>query len=370
METNNTNPTPFMATHPCEIVEDEIKVRGMSKKEFAKRMGMQPSNVSRFFRGETPISIEMAKRLENALGIPAYIWVNSQLQYETDVKNIAIRDAKEQTAATIENMLSSIMNMNMFYKRLQISFPLFIHEKFAIIQKLLGVVPQDIPQLNVCFAGNFKKSDKFTEDERNETTWRLLAYISAKQNKPNGVFAQGNAKLAACEIARATHNGNIKETNIKAILDKYGISYSVVEKVDKAPIDGFSAWVDGVPSIVTTHRYDDMARLVFTILHELGHIEMHLKDGDQRGFITTDNTYSSTTTEEVEANQFAEEILIDKKLWKAMMNVNSKLGSGDIVNTLKMLSKKNNLNFGIVSWRYKCETKKYALKETKPQRIS
>ena len=44
--------TPFAVAHPTEIVKDELKARGMSQKELASRMNMQPSNMSRFLKGE------------------------------------------------------------------------------------------------------------------------------------------------------------------------------------------------------------------------------------------------------------------------------------------------------------------------------
>ena len=45
METSRIdNQVPFMATHPTEIIKDEIKERGMSQKELAERLGMQASN--------------------------------------------------------------------------------------------------------------------------------------------------------------------------------------------------------------------------------------------------------------------------------------------------------------------------------------
>ena len=52
METNSKKETiPFVATHPSEIIADEIKARGMKKTEFAERMGMQKPNVTRLLKG-------------------------------------------------------------------------------------------------------------------------------------------------------------------------------------------------------------------------------------------------------------------------------------------------------------------------------
>ena len=39
------NKTPFMATHPYDIVKEEMKARGMTQKELAARMGDEQSNL-------------------------------------------------------------------------------------------------------------------------------------------------------------------------------------------------------------------------------------------------------------------------------------------------------------------------------------
>ena len=48
METSRIdNKAPHRAVHPSEIIKDELDARSMSKKDFAKRIGMQQSNLSR-----------------------------------------------------------------------------------------------------------------------------------------------------------------------------------------------------------------------------------------------------------------------------------------------------------------------------------
>ena len=84
METNkHTEYVPFAAVHPTEIVKDEIKARGISRKELAFRMGMETSNLSKLLRGEN-ITPAIAAQLELALDIPSEFWLNLQSQYEID----------------------------------------------------------------------------------------------------------------------------------------------------------------------------------------------------------------------------------------------------------------------------------------------
>ena len=368
MATNETHSTPFRAVHPAEIIKDEFKARGMTQKELAKRMGMQPSNLSRLLKGEN-ITASIAQKLEEALEIPADFWMRLQTQYDKDVKSITVRDEKEKAAINTETMLSNILNLTELYKRLNISPSLYIQEKLEFLKQKLGFEPLDIHNQEFTKPSNisFKKSDKAEIDERNQTTWLTLAYIASRANNPGGKFTKGNAKIAAQAIVQKAHKGNLKEAEIKAILNQYCIAYSVVPKLEKTPIDAASMDMGSYPAIITTHRYNDMSRLIFNILHELGHIEKHMY-GEEKEIFVSGEHYSTGSTKEKEVNEFAQNMLIDQKLWNSMMNsgpVNG-LRFGNLVTKLRALSKEHNLNFDIVVWRWKYESHNYQLKDTRP----
>ena len=96
METNRINSAvPFMATHPTEMIRDEIRARGMSQKELADRMDMKPSDVSRMFREKETVTSTLAAKLEIALGIRASFWTDAQANYDKDSKATALRDKEK-----------------------------------------------------------------------------------------------------------------------------------------------------------------------------------------------------------------------------------------------------------------------------------
>ena len=365
------NKTPFMATHPYDIVKDEIKARGMSQKELAARMGIEQSNLCRMLKSKPSVSTEMATKLERALGISAETWLNLQAQYNKDVKNIEERSVNEIKANETEKMLSAVLNLKELYARLKIGTSLFINEKLEILKSLIGMDALNAPQLASVCNGDFKKSDKLSVDELNQTTWLVLAYISARQSKPGMPFMKGNARIAAERIANMTHDCTVSEEAIKELLGNLGIGYSVVKKLDKTPIDGYSVWTDGYPAIVTTHRHNDMSRLIFNILHELGHIELHMENKNGSSYFATKYVYSCTDEKEIEANNFAKEILIPNSTWEKMMNdVNvTSIWSSNIVKELKKQAKRFNIDFNIAMWRYKYETNRYAITGVKANPI-
>lgn len=365
------NTTPLIATHPLDVVKEELAARGISKKEFADRLGLKASNLSRMFREKQAITVPFAEKLEEQLGIKTSFWLNMQDKYCKDVKAIEHRDENERLAISEEIMLASLLNLKKLYARLDVNANLYVQDKLDILKKALDIDISAIPVYISAQRGNYKRSEVLSVDDKNMNTWKVLAFMSSRKNVPEVCFERGNAKKAAMDIAKEVHKGNISEDEIKSILNSYGISYSVVEKLEHTPIDGYSTWTGKYPSVVTTHRYNDMSCLIFNIMHELGHIELHMDYSSNNSFIAEDGTYSCNDPREVEANRFAEDMLIDRSLWNGIMK-NARVKGilfSNIVRELKTISKENHLDFGIVSWRYKHDTRMYAINGLKSNPI-
>lgn len=94
---NKKELTPFAATHPGEMIRDELKERGMTQRQLAAATGIKTSVLSETINGKRNVSLNMAVALEKALGIPADIWMNLQTQYDLDTANIAKRDNQRET---------------------------------------------------------------------------------------------------------------------------------------------------------------------------------------------------------------------------------------------------------------------------------
>lgn len=96
---NNENPTPFVATHPGELINDELQARHLTQKQLAEATGIKPSVLSEAIHGKRSISLNMAVALEKALDIPADIWLNLQNQYDLDAAHLSERDNQRETIA-------------------------------------------------------------------------------------------------------------------------------------------------------------------------------------------------------------------------------------------------------------------------------
>ena len=75
------NMFPGNLIHPGEYIKDEILSRGITQRQLAEKIGMQPSILNEIINGKRSVNIEFAMLLEAALGIDADIWIRLQNLY-------------------------------------------------------------------------------------------------------------------------------------------------------------------------------------------------------------------------------------------------------------------------------------------------
>ena len=63
------NLTPVYATHPGEIIKDELEFRGISQRKLAEDMGIRYTVLNEILNGHRPLTEKTALLFEAALGI-------------------------------------------------------------------------------------------------------------------------------------------------------------------------------------------------------------------------------------------------------------------------------------------------------------
>ena len=96
-----------------------------------------------------------------------------------------------------------------------------------------------------------------------------------------------------------------------------GISVVIESGLPGMSVDGASLHTTSAgPVLALTLRYDRLDNFWFTLLHELGHIALHLSDPSDDVFIDSlEDSASDEQEVEAEANAFAKDGLIPRDLW-------------------------------------------------------
>lgn len=361
MEEKNERRVPFMATHPGRILKNELIERGISQKNFAKSVDMQPSHISEIIKGKRSVTMMIADKFEAVLGIPSISWVNLQTQYDYDTKAIEKRELKAIEAKNMIDDYNLSFDVKTIAERLLINLERPFVDFLNELKAMLDLPEPAELQLAAC---RFKKSLKTGLDDRMLMTWVLLAKYQSGKTEVKGTYDKNKTEELISELKPVFNENKDTVKRVQGIFSNYGIKFNIVQKVEKASVDGFSFMDNGIPSIVLTMRYNMIDHLAFDALHELGHIDLHLNGGDDSR-ISIEGYEESP--EEKEANQYAANALIPDKLWNTTPKV--RINPFLIQRDYTKWAIDNNINKWIVLGRISKETGMYRFKSDSYRKV-
>lgn len=347
--------TPFEATHPGTLIKDELEVRDdIKQKDLAELLGVRPSFLNEIIKGKRPITADLAILLEKTLEIPADYWMKFQSQYEIDCARIKEKNINKIKLIELWNIIKEYVPVNYFKKQGYLTENL--EENINKIKLIYAITTID--GLVSIFATKkfafYKKSEKLKIDDKNMIAWNSLAEYEAKNQSIN-IFNFDNIDSLTQSLNDIFFENDNTLFKVKKVLNQYGVKFSTIEKLEKTPVDGYSFWSENNPAIAVTLRHSRIDNFAFTIMHEIGHIALHLKNNKEQKFL--DLTNQEVNHYETEANDFAQKKLISEKCWEDIIQNYIPLDDNEI----EKISKKYNIHPAIILGRACYEMNYYAL---------
>ena len=305
-------------TKPGEIIKNELRERRISQKDFAKAVGVGESHLSDILSGRRRITLSFARKTDELLGIDSRVILDMQTANEIVCKNNDCADSSELEAKIALNAIDSLVSVKTLLKFLKKKFKTNA-DKLDALRHYYGLSSDASETIATLTQGCYRKSSTTGMDKRMISSWVVMSHAISQSVKPSGVFAIERMNELCEKVAIELHQNAPNLINrLINLLSSYGIGLLRVDKVERASIDGYSFFNNGIPYIALTCRYDRIDNLAFTILHELAHIKLgHTTKNksqlniDRRSY---DEDYNDTI--EDEANRFASEVLIPSDIWQ------------------------------------------------------
>ena len=96
----------FRPYHPGELLKEELEYRHLSQKAVAKQLGLPYTAFNEILNGKRPVTTDFALYMEAALGVPAYMLVGMQADYNLQVakkdKSVLDRLAQIRKVAAVQ----------------------------------------------------------------------------------------------------------------------------------------------------------------------------------------------------------------------------------------------------------------------------
>lgn len=193
-------------------------------------------------------------------------------------------------------------------------------------------------------------------DEMATLAWLCRVTDEAVEMKSRATF--DNDKLDSKAISHLVHLSTRPSGPSDAIryLKKIGITVVLENSLPGMRTDGVSFFAKGAgPVIGLTLRYDRLDSFWFTLLHEVGHVALHLSESPEDVFVDSFEDDETDELEvEAEANAFAKDAFVPRDTW--LRSDAFRFGTESAV---VALAKKCSIHPAIVAGRLRFEKRKY-----------
>lgn len=303
-------------SHPGIYVKDAIEELGLTQSEFAYRTGLSIKNVSTLLNGESNITFDVAVKLAAFFDNSVEGWINLQTKY-----NLFLNESTKQKEYEQDWLIAKKFDRHFTSDVLKIQIDSKNKERsIDSLRKCFNVVNlQNLKSADMyafCRTSVVKDIDEKTIIMRN--AWISLAEQEAR-------------KMSCCEFNKNMIISNIpylKSLTLKdpktmseeltSFLSQCGIKLVILPFLSGSNTSGVTKWIpnENCVMVAVNDCGKDADRIWFSIFHELGHaIKNH-----KRHMTISYSKENVQDEEEIEANNFASNSLLNKNDYEEFVN--------------------------------------------------
>jgi HTH-type transcriptional regulator / antitoxin HigA len=258
---------------PGEILEEALLERGMSNAELARRAEMSEKHVSQLVNGKVPLSMDVAFKLEQVLGIPASLWLSLESNYRAEQKRATHREHLKSYAGWMRQFPFREMVRCEYVQDVGSD----VGARVDALLTFFGVTSEEAWSKEWKHAtGRFRKSPKFAPDSCALTAWLRRGEIEAQAIRCAPFDADRFRKSLDKARKLTTKSPEEFEPQLKALCAASGVAFTLVPALPKLAISGVTRWLGSEKAVISLsmrHKSDD--QLWFSFFHEACHVLEH-----------------------------------------------------------------------------------------------
>ena len=294
------DPLPIEQVPVGELLAGEIELRGWSQADFAAVLGRPTQFVSEILNGKKEITRESAAQIGAALDQTAEYWLKLQDQYL-----LAKQDKDVHTRAKLDDVRRRAL--------LNKKAPIELLKKRGILRgDSLDALEKEILELfeissladEPAFAAAAKRANHHEDLTMLQRAWFACVRKEARRVAPAKQYSAKGLRKLAGTLARTLQTPEGFE-DLPSLFAAVGVRLVYVEALPGAKIDGGSMFVDGYPVIGLSGRGKRLDKVLFTLLHEIGHILLAHVDDDRYIVEDLEDPGDDETAQEAAANKEA-----------------------------------------------------------------
>lgn len=293
---------------PLQAIEFRMEQQKLTRKDLEPYIG-SPSKVSEVMTGKRPLSIQMIRRLNKGLGIPASALIADSSDLQGDALEV-------DTDYEFEKFPLQEMRERGLFQGISVEADRLKDQAETLIREFLKKVFLAASQPALLRAPLHQSGGR-TMDDYALLVWRACVVDKARRFAPRGSYRPGVITSGWLrDLAKLSRfDGGPKLAY--EYLSKFGISLVIEPRFKKTYLDG-AAMLDGsTPIVALTLRHDRLDNFWFALLHEVVHVQKHLAKKCMFIADNLDDKARAGQVAEEEADAGAREALIPSVLWES-----------------------------------------------------
>lgn len=286
----------YIATPPGATIKEQLEYRGMSQREFAKRMDYSEKFISQLINGQVELTPNTAHRLEMVLGVPSAFWMNLEARYREKLLQV-----EDENSIDEDKQIARKFPYAQMAKLGWVEPTRSVAVKVVELRKFFEVVKLSLLSENRLAPGiAYRRQKETAESEYALLAWAQKAKIDAREIVTGKINV---AKIEECipklrELT--TMDPAVFQPLLVSMLAECGVAIVFLPHLEHTFLNGATFYDGSKIVLALTLRGADADKFWFSLFHELAHV-IYGHIGRIAG---------TTEEEEREADAFARDTLI------------------------------------------------------------
>ena len=286
----------YIATPPGATIKEQLEYRGMSQREFARRMDYSEKFISQLINGQVELTPNTAHRLEMVLGVPSAFWMSLEARYREKLLKV-----EEENSLDEDKQLARKFPYAQMAKLGWVEPTRSVTNKVIELRKFFEVV-----RLSLLGEGRlapgiaYRRQKETAESEYALLAWAQKAKVDAREITTGKINV---GKLEEC-IPKLRELTSMDPADFQpllvSMLAQCGIATVFLPHLEHTFLNGATFYDGSKIVLALTLRGADADKFWFSLFHELAHVI--------NGHIG--RTTGTTEEEERAADAFARDTLI------------------------------------------------------------
>lgn len=299
--------SPDWVSPPGDTILDILRARKMSHEVFASQVGQELVKVQQLLSGVTPITLDLAERLERVLGAPHTFWMIRDLQFR---KHLGLRqhETKGRLSEWIEEF--PLKDMVRYGWLQETTTKLEAARECLDFFGVADVQAWEKRYGEIFSAHSFRTSLTFQAGRGATAAWIRQCEIEANRIRC-GRWDPKSFRNEITSIRTLTRKKRPEDflPELTEGCAKHGVAVVVVRALTGCRASGATRFLSPTKGLLAlSARYLVEDHFWFTFFHEAGHLLLH---GKTAAFLEFRNM--EKCKQEEEANDFASKVLIPEE---------------------------------------------------------